>query len=244
MDATANIMVSEAPEGHGKGRRRASYTAPAILGGLAGCLLIALGLPGLVAGVSTLDAHTVAWDVYNGVPRSNAELLAAVEEVTQANRWTRDSELDGDRGLLLLRAAEAAATEAERRNLLAAAGEATISALSNAPGQPSAWLRLAHIRYGQGELAGAAAALRLSMLSGSFVPALMASRIDMGMRLLPMLDRDTIELLHRQIRQWWVIDPEQVAKLAGRPEAAAIVRTALAGLTDTEMARFQRLHNR
>ncbi|WP_207459217.1 hypothetical protein [Azospirillum sp. SYSU D00513] len=241
MAATANITVSDAAESRSS-TRRASHTAPAVLGGLAGCLLLALGLPGLVAGVSTLDARAVAWNVHNGVPRPTSELLAAAEAVALGNRWTRDSELDGDRGLLLLRAAEAAESDAERKKLLAAAAEATASALSNAPGQPSAWLRLAHIRHGQGEFAGAASALRMSMLSGSFVPALMATRIEMGLQLLPMLDRETLELLHRQIRQWWVVEPERVAKLAARPEATAIVRAALDSLTEADMARFQRLH--
>jgi len=223
-------------------RSAPSHRGAAVVAGVAGCLLLALGLPRLIAGVATLDARAVLWDVHSGTEAVQPQALAAASaDLASAYRWVRDGELEGDRGLLLLRAADSA-VGAERKELLAAATEATVASLTRAPGQPSVWLRLAHLRNWEGDLKAAVAALRMSMLSGSFIPALMPSRIDLALRLLPAMDREVVELLERQVRLMWVADPNFVARLGARPEAGPLVRNALAGLTEAEIALYVRLH--
>lgn len=89
---------------------------------------------------------------------------------------------------------------------------------------------------------GAVAALRMSLLSGPFVPALMVPRTEQGVRLLPSMGAEDVALLRRHIRATWVIAPGFVTGLAVRPEAKAVVEDALKGLTEEELARFRRLH--
>jgi len=212
-----------------------------VTAGVVGCLLLALGLPRLFTGMATLDARAVLWDVYSGTDVQPQALTTAAADLAAAYRWVRDGELEGDRGLLLLRAADAAAG-AERQDLLAAATEATVSSLAIAPGQPGVWLRLAYLRSWEGDVKAAVAALRMSMLSGSFIPALMASRMELALRLQPAMNREEVELLERQIRLMWVADPDFVGRLGARPEAGPLVRNALAGLTEDETAQFLRRH--
>ncbi|AWK85183.1 hypothetical protein DEW08_02395 [Azospirillum thermophilum] len=194
--------------------------------------------------MQTLDARGVLWDVYAGEDLPVDRLTAAAADLASGLRWMPDGELQGDRSLVLLRAAEAAKTAAERKDLLEQATASAMAAVAIAPGQPGVWARLAYLRLLQGEPAPAAAALRLSMLSGSFVPAMMASRIELGLRLLPALDAETTELLRRQIRLFWLVEPNRVAELSERPGANDIVREALNGLTDADMLQFQRLHGK
>lgn len=235
---------SDLPSHHRARTARPSHSGPAVVAGLAGLVLLGLSAPSLLSGVLTLDARSVLWDVYAGETISADRLTAAAADLAAGLRWTPDGELQGDRSLVLLRAAEAAKTAAERRELLEQATASAMAALASAPGQPGLWARLAYLRLLQGEPAAAAAALRLSMLSGAFVPAMMASRIELGLRLLPALDPETVELLRRQIRLFWLVEPNRVAELSERPEAGDIVREALNGLTDADMLQFQRLHGK
>ncbi|HYD31382.1 MAG TPA: hypothetical protein VEB64_11080 [Azospirillaceae bacterium] len=243
MDVTATITANNAAgDSASAERRQASYRGAAAVAVVVGGLLLALGIPRLVAAVLALDARPVVWNVYGGATVPGARLTRAAADLAAAGRWVSDGEQDGDRSLLLLRAAEAATTERERSELLSAAEQAVATALAAASGQPSEWVRLAHLRHRRGDTAGAVAALRLSMLSGSFVPALMTSRVEFGLQLLPVLDREMVELLKRQIRQTWVIAPQFVSELGTRPEAGALVRDALAGLSEDEMNNYLRLH--
>lgn len=233
MDATVTIMGSDRP---------GSDWGAALVAGLMGCLLLALGVPRLVAAVQSLDARSVVWSVYAGVKVPSETLGQAVTGLVTADAWVRDGERAGDISLLLVHQALLAATPAEQAPLWEAAEAAAVSALSVAPGQPGVWARLAEVRERRGNREGAVAALRMSMLSGSFVPALMVPRIEQGLRLLPALDRDTRELLKRQLRLTWVANPAFVVAISARPDGGPLVREALAELNDSELKQFQRVH--
>ena len=214
----------------------------AAVAALLGILLLALGAPRLIAALLELESRPAVWDVYSGTGVAPAALADAAAGLAAANSWVRDGEREGDRSLLLLRQANATAAPAEQAKLREAAELAAVSALRTAPSQPSVWIRLALLRERRGDREGAVAALRLSMLSGSFSPALMTPRIEMGLRLLPAMDAETLELLMRQIRLTWVIDPKFVADMGSRPGIGPLVRNALADLTEADQAQFQRLH--
>ena len=214
----------------------------AAVAGLVACLLLVLGGPRLIAAMVALPSVQTVWSVYSGEPVTPAALSDATSALAAANAWIRDGEREGDRGLLFLHRADRAQSPAARSELLAAAADTAVSALAIAPGQPSVWARLAELREQGGERDEALAALRMSMLSGSFAAALMEPRIEKGLRLLPLMAAETRSLLVRQIGLIWVIKPEYVASLSLRPEAAALVQEALNGLTETELTQFQRLH--
>lgn len=87
-----------------------------------------------------------------------------------------------------------------RAEALGRAMTATEELLRISPAQPAAWLQLASLREMAGDRAGAAAALRLSILSGPFIPELMASRLMLAGRLLDDLGPETLPLAYRQVR--------------------------------------------
>jgi hypothetical protein len=232
-------MANDRPETQGSSSPQpASTWEVAVVAGLIGVLLVALGVPRLIAAVQALEARGVVWDLYTDARVSPGELAHASAALAAAEAWTRDGERDGERSLLLLHQAVVAPAEAAPA-LWDAAEAAAVSALSVAPGQPSVWARLADLRERRGDREGAVRALRMSMLSGSFVPALMVPRIEQGLRLLPALDHETLDLLKRQIRLTWVAHPEFVVTLSARPVAGPLVREALAELSESELKQFQ-----
>jgi SAM-dependent methyltransferase len=95
---------------------------------------------------------------------------------------------------------------------------ATEELLRISPAQPAAWLQLASLRDIAGDRVGAAAALRLSILSGPFVPELMASRLMLAGRLLDDLGPETLPLAYRQVRLVQAHLPEQYASLSQHSE--------------------------
>ncbi|HYD97992.1 MAG TPA: tetratricopeptide repeat protein [Alphaproteobacteria bacterium] len=238
MDDTASITAVDASV-----PRVGPSWAVAVMAAVGGVALLAMGGPRLIAATMTVEARSVIWDVYEGTPVPQDRLLAAAADVAAAARWARDGELEASGGLLLLRAAEGA-PEPRQAELRTAAVAALESALSVAPGQPNAWFNLAHLRRLRGDPAGAVAALRMSLLAGRFVPGLMQSRIALGVALLPAMDRETLDLLHREIRLMWVAEPHYVAELGASPAAGPVVRAALDGLTEAEMAEYRRRHGR
>lgn len=236
-------MVSEGAQApaHREARQTSSVGA-AVIAGVMGCALLGFGVPSLIAAVRTIEARAVIWATYTGAATPEKALLDAVADLGILQRWGRDGELEGDAGLLLLRVGQAAPTGAERDERFAASAAAFSAALAIAPGQPNAWANLAYLHLHRGDTAAAVAALRMSMLSGSFVPALMASRIELGLRLLPAMDPETVGLLQRQIRLTWTLDPDFVAKLSARPGLTPLVRDAMDGLSEVEMAQYVRRH--
>ena len=240
------IVNTTASSGPGPDRSRAYRPSAgwgvALVAALTGSLLLVLGAPRLIAAFWALDARGVVWSVYAGTTVSPAELARASAGLATAEAWVPDGERAGDRSLLLLHQALLVPTPAEQTALRTAAEAAAVSALSVAPVQPSVWARLASLREQRHDLSGAVVALRMSMLSGSFVPALMVPRVEQGLRLLPVMDYETRELLKRQMRLTWIANPEFLVGRSLRPDAGLLVREALADLSQSELAQFQRLH--
>lgn len=205
-------------------------------------LALALGLPRLIGGLHALAARETVGAVMEGASPPAAALEAAAAELAAAERWSGAAEHKLDRGLALLRQALAAIDPQERAALFAASEQATAAGLATAPGEPGAWARLAWLRQRRGDLAGAVAALRMSWLSGAFVPVLMTSRLELALSLQPALDDEMLSLLRRQIRLVWVSSPDFIAGLATRPEAGALISAALSELSEQDVARYLELH--
>lgn len=239
MNITAATRAD--PGRGGKAKAKSHRGGALILLLFAGTALV-LGLPRLVGALRALAAREVVGALLEGETPPPPALEAAALELAAAERWSGAGEYKLDRGLTLLRHALAAADPQQQAELFAAAEEATAAGLATAPGEPGAWARLAWLRQRRGDLGGAVAALRLSWLSGAFVPAIMTSRLEMALALRPAMDAEMLSLLRRQIRLAWVTSPDFIAGLAERPEAAGLMGEALAGLSDQEIARYLELH--
>lgn len=246
MDATVTTTASD---GAPKARSRPSvpprnHHGGAVVGLGIAVLLAVLGIPRLVAALLALDAQAVLWQVHAGTAVPPAVLADASAGLDKAGRWSAEGEGETDRGLLLLHQAVALPPGPERTGLLDQATTATTAGLAAAPGQPGPWARLAWLREQGDNPAGAVRALRLSWLSGGFDPGLMASRLELALRLLPAMDPETRSLLRRQIRLTWAVAPEFVAGLSGHDGAAPVIREALAELSEDAGGRWLQLQGR
>lgn len=234
MDATVNTMRSDAV------RPRYRPAAAAVAAGLLGCMLLALGLPQLIAGGLTADSQDVLWEIAAGRTPERAALDRAADRRGSAARWEASAERETDRGILLVRQADATPPGPEHDRLIAAADEAITHGLSLGPVQPYGWAVLAALREKAGDRTGAVQALRLSMLSGAFEPGLMLWRIDMGLRLIGQMGPENEALLRGQVRKAWVMAPDKIALLAQTPQVGPFVRHALEELSDAEIADYIR----
>lgn len=239
MGDTMSITQNKADSVSQGGRKRAPILPVAVMG-LAGLALLVFGIPQFVAGVLVAGDQNTLWDLARQRPVAWNDLAAAVAAREDADRWMPTADREAERGLLLIRQAEAAPEGSERDRLFAAAAEAIERSLSRGPVQPHGWAVLAVLRERAGNRQGAADALRLSLLSGAFDPDLMIWRLRIGMRLLPVLSDETRALLTGQIRKVWVMAPDEIARLGGGEEGAALVRQALARLSASEITNYVR----
>lgn len=207
-----------------------------------GAALVWLGVPRLIAALETLDARAVIRDARAGHPPPPDRLAAAAADLDAAQRWVEDGETMSDRGFLLVQQARALPPGPERAAVLDRATRATEAGLAAAPAQPSAWARLAWLHVTRGDVVAAIPALRLSLLTGPVAPALMASRLELGLELLSAMDADTRNLLRRQVRLLWIVSPETVAALSRKPDTGGFVLDALNDLSEEDMAAFLRVH--
>lgn len=242
MDATETTTASDAvplaTHGPAGSRRLGAAVVAVALGGA----LVWLGAPRLLAAIVSLDARAVIWDARSGSPPPPDRLASAAADLGAAQRWAEDGEAMGDRGFLLVQQARATPPGPERAVLLDQAVRATEAGLAAAPAQPSAWARLAWLHVARGDRAAALPALRLSLLTGPVAPALMASRLELGLDLLSLMDPDTRGLLRRQVRLLWVVSPETVAAMSQKPGTGGFIRDALDDLSEEDMAAFLRVH--
>lgn len=227
---------------HGGGHGSRSYPAGAVLTLVFATLALVLAVPRLIGSLHALSAQETVTALNAGATLPSAELIEAAGQLAAAAHWSGGGDHTLDRGLVLLRQGLGTADPHAKAELFAAAEKATAEGLAAAPGEPGAWARLAWLRLQQGNRDGAVAALRLSFLSGAFVPVLMPSRLELALTLRPAMDDEMLSLLRRQIRLVWVISPDFVAALAERPNIGPLVRNALAELSEEEVNRHLELH--
>lgn len=203
---------------------------------------VCLGAPAVLAAWSAVGARGTLCDVWAGAPVPIGALAAAEQDLVQANQWTREGGRDADRGLLILHQAQAVPEGDTRQALLAKAEAATVAGLAAAPGQPGVWARLAYLRKARGDGHGAVAALRLSFLSGSFVPEIMVSRLQFALTLFPVMDSEMVALVRRQVRLTWVVAPDTVTALGARRDVGPMVQEALMELSEGDVSHYLQIH--
>ena len=248
MDVTMNITADKKADLEGREKTAdPSYRGGVVVLLLCAGLSLVLSLPRLIGGLHALGAgETVSALLSDGPPPAAAVLENAAADLAAAERWGGAAEYALDRGLILLRQGLAAPGEEKAAAFFAAAEQATIAGVTAAPGEPAAWARLAWLRHRRGDIQGALAALRLSWLSGAFVPAMMASRLEFALALhgaTPYaMDDEMLSLLRRQIRLAWVVSPDFVAQLAVTPKVGAVVNEALAQLSEQDIQKYIQFH--
>lgn len=242
MVITANIMgamgIITENKPHSCLPRSARLTALGI--GVAGLGLCLAGAVRLAAALIALGPQGVVDRVYSGMGPSvtAAEMIGAADKIALSSTFVANAELQAARSQLLLRAA----SPSDRTELWRQARLNAEQVLKTAPSQPSLWLALAHIRRAEGDDAGAVAALRLSMLSGPFVPELMVNRTALGLLHLSSMDPDTRNVFRRQVRLTWLVSAPYVAALRDQARYKALVDDALRDLSDEEIVRGKRIH--
>jgi hypothetical protein len=224
--------------------RQKSHTSVAFVGAALGLAIFSFAVPRFASALIAVDSRDVLSTLRAGQPVETARQNAAGADLERAATWVADGQLSLDRGYLAMQQAESAPDAESRRRLRRQAITATEGGLTLSPSQPSAWARLAALRLGEDDRQGAAEALRLSMLTGAVAPALMASRLNLGLSMLSVLDRDTTDLLRRQVRLTWAISPDIVDEMAQRPTTGHFVVDALNTMSDSDVQRYVQLHGK
>jgi len=234
VNIMANRTVAYASRNGGPSRP----IALAVVGCLVGVALLVLGIPRMIAGFQAITSSDVQWALESGRPVAPERIAAAVAALSDASGWEPSAERDGLRGFLLIRQAEATPPGPEREQLYADALAAMERGVAFGPVQPHAWVSLAVLRERAGNVQGAVAALRMSMLSGAFEPRLMLWRLRVGVRLRAAIDEETLSLLRRQIRLAWVYASDDVMKLGAESQGGDLIRQSLEELSEEEVSNY------
>lgn len=115
-------------------------------------------------------------------------------------------------------------------------------ALARAPINPSHWTVLSDLRHRDGDVAGAVAAMRLSLLSGPADPALAPFRLAVALRLRDAMDDDDRALVDRQIQLSYVLRPGHVHALTADPRMREPIRAAIDTLSPMDIQHMVRIH--
>jgi hypothetical protein len=204
--------------------------------------LLWLSLPRGLAGIAGLEGDAILQDLRlrggNGTPEILADAAAPLE---RRLFWHDTGLANIDYGVLLFRQSQQMADPAAQRQRQETALLHIEQGLAQAPGNPSAWAQLARIRALKGDSRGAAAALRLSMLTGAVTPAIMEGRLALGLYLLEALDLETRDMLAAQVRLLWTARPDIVAALPTAQAGRDFLRETLAALSSEDEARYTSL---
>lgn len=215
---------------------------------IAACLalaLVALALPRVVGELNLVGARSVVSAALENRPDKQQPLSAqsyakAAAAIATFGGLTGDARLVANRGIVLLR--QGSVGDAQSARSLEEALEATEWGLAQNPGNTDSWARLAYLRARIGNPAGAASALRMSMLTAPVSPQLMPSRLRLGLHLLDHLNEEQRSLLARQVRLLWVTQPSELVWESIKDADRDFIADALNGMTQADMDRFVRLH--
>lgn len=203
----------------------------AVLPAMLGLGLVLMAAPRFGGEMMLWPARSQITAIQSGQsPGSADDLAAAAALIEEAGSWTADHRLIANGGLLLMRQAVVTTDPVARSTLLRRAVALTEEGLRRTPAQPVAWTRLAALRLALGEPEKAGKAMRLSLLSGPLMPQITAPRLAQGLALLPYLDKDTKELLARQVRLLQATQPAQLNALKADAGISAFIENTLANV--------------
>ncbi len=142
---------------------------------------------------------------------------------------------DGLSLLHYLRALDPYSPALERRDTYQQSAAEAASSLQQAPAQPSAWLRLATIRWIlHDEPETIIEPWKMSIFTGRTHSSLFSTRVEIGLAHYPFMDREAVAMLRDQLLLAWRARPGTLIQaLARRDPELAVTRLLLAS-TDPE----------
>ena len=223
---TEPALTEPVPERGGRWPRKSA----AILTLVGTAILLSLSVPRTIEVFSMLPGDPVLDTIQRGVevPSSDLEDLASSREA--ALGWIESGRAWTDLGLAQVRLAERAGLDGGRR-LLDESVTSLRRGLALAPANSFAWARLAYAELGRrGPSTTVTEALKMSMLTASYEPRLLFSRLDLCLLVWRRFDEEGRALVAQQIRYAWEMSRPRLARLAQRRNASRIVADALAAV--------------
>jgi hypothetical protein len=224
------------------GRTEPRRLVAAGLGGLLGIGLLVLAVPRTIATLATIPSSVVLARLQNQQPVGTGDLETVVRAQRRGLAFVDDGRMATDLGLAELLLAERLADDDPAVPGRLASAIATLrQGLAAAPGNPYAWARLA---YAEARLHGwtplALSSLRLALLTASYEPRLLWSRLRLSFLAWPYMPPSDQDLVGQQIRLAWQEDPAKLARLSVDLDRTAVVRGVLSRVPSDE-AEFERL---
>lgn len=205
-------------------------------------LLLAVGLPGLVATALRLPSETTIGELQRGAPTASADRDAAAARLRGAAGFSNAAR--ADLALALLAGDEAPNSVGGRVVADHAARELRLY-LASVPDDSFAWANLAAAEMRRGTPGAAVLPFQMSVELAPASAANLLWRCGFGIDLYPVLDEAGRALLARQFQK--VMDPtldaslaEQLVALMKQKNAVALARRLMAG-DDEAVRRFDSL---
>jgi hypothetical protein len=140
---------------------------------------------------------------------------------------------DGLSTLHYLRALDVLTPALERRDAYRQAAAEAMTSLGQAPAQPSAWLRLATVRWIlHDEPEAIIQPWKMSIFTGRTHSSLFANRVEIGLAQREFMDQEAVAMLRDQLLLAWRARPGTLIRVLARRDQELLVTRALLASTD------------
>jgi len=148
---------------------------------------------------------------------------------------------DGLSTLHYLRALDVLTPALERRDAYRQAAAEAMTSLGQAPAQPSAWLRLATVRWIlHDEPEAIIQPWKMSIFTGRTHSSLFANRVEIGLAQREFMDQEAVAMLRDQLLLAWRARPGTLIRvLARRDQELVVTRALLASTAPVALAEME-----
>jgi hypothetical protein len=185
-----------------------------LLAAVSAGLLLSLAWPRLRASMSFLPVDTAISNYWQSGEVDEAQLDGLIKRAQEAiaihdhyRYFAGLSEIE------ILAGKDMKRSLWQRRQALQDAITAATEVVRQAPANPRAWLRIARAKeflaYPAGQVIPP---LKMSILTGRVEPVLMLTRLELGLRHLPVLDDEAVRLMRDQALLCWAIDKRSMLR--------------------------------
>lgn len=225
-----------------KGKVLAYRYALILVIGLVSTLVLTLSWPRLRASLLYLPVDT-AISKYRQTGELDVAQLDGLIERAQDSIAIHDHYRywEGVSELHILSSQVMSRTVWDRRMALEDSILAANEVVRRAPSKPRSWLRIARagefLAYPHEQVIPA---LKMSILTGRVEPTLMLTRLELGLRYMPVLEQDAVLLLRDQaILTWAINDRAMVERIRTGFLSPALLRELLSGHNEAIMAEIE-----
>ncbi len=194
-----------------------------------GTVMIVFGVARTISAFSMLPGTPVLKNIQslNSVQADGLELLIASRK--RGLRWSDSGRAWTDLGLAQLLLATTEGIDGERRRSLVNEAIVSLNAgLALAPANPFAWTRLAYAEsLAKGPSPQVVSALRMALFTAQYEPRLLFVRLELCFQVWSQFDAGDRDLIFKQVRFAWRIQPKRLVELALRIGKVNLVRASL-----------------